>query len=441
MSLSASQAAAAGLSTGAGYYVVLGGSPSASPTLSQFSYVGTNKASITDQNRYDYAPTSQIVPTQNDGRGLLELTRDLSPGITGTVQVIWSDERTQFLYTPDTINSALVTVSNPTSLSTGANPAYLSIPAYNPYNPFGSALGGSSGAANSFLGRALFGPTRTYSGESIATGILGYGFGWLLVERLGPWSSGLSLGTNIVSVRAKNNILASGSPVNALDGTLSGYPRQLPQSSSVRRRTRLMVDSLFVTSMSRAQDKAADLDFSLSGPLWQLPKGELSFAAGSEWQARKGPNNAPDIAANYVVNPTSGSTPYAGSRTVASGFLELEAPVAGRYLELQAAVRTDHYSQFGGTTNPKLAASTRPFPWLRLRSSYSESYKAPDLGQLESSPATTYSATNTLDPLNPLVPANAYAQLQGGNPNLKPEKGSVWYEGWGGGFRIPLPMG
>ena len=50
-------------------------------------------------------------------------------------------------------------------------------------------------------------------------------------------------------------------------------------------------------------------------------------------------------------------------------------------------------------------------------------------GQLYNEPLTTYSSTQTLDPLNPLVPAQAYAQLSGGNPGLKPERGKVDYLG------------
>ena len=122
------------------------------------------------------------------------------------------------------------------------------------------------------------------------------------------------------------------------------------------------------------------------------------------------------------------STPFNAGRRVSSEFLELDAPLAGKYLELQAAVRHDDYNQFGGTTNPKFAVVSEPFKF-KLRASYSQSFKAPDLGQLYNEPLTTYSSTQTLDPLNPLVPAQAYPQLTGGNPNLKPEKGKVDYIG------------
>ncbi len=403
--LTAAQAAAAGFATGAGYYVVNGGTPTAAPTLAQFAYAGTSKTAITDANRYNYAPTSQIVPDQEDWSLLFKERHDFNPAVSGFIQLLGSDDLTDFLYTPNTINSSSVTVSNASSLSVGANPAYLSIPANNPYNPFGSALGGGSGAGNSFLGRALFGPTRTYAIDSTACdgvmgldGVLASGWNW--------------------NIRAAD--LQS-----AFNGTLPGFQGSFlnPFGPSA---DEAMVNRLFVTSTSTAEDRAYDGEVSASGPVLDLGAGSVSLAAGGEWR-REQLINHPDTA-NYVVIPVS-STPFSAGRTVTSEFLEVDAPVGGRYLELQAAVRHDEYSQFGGTANPKFDVVSEPLGFLKLRASYSESFKAPDLGQLYNEPLITYSSTQTLDPLNPLVPAQPYAQLTGGNPNLQPEKGKVDYLG------------
>jgi outer membrane receptor protein involved in Fe transport len=432
VSFTATQAAAAGLSTGAGYYVVAGGAPTANPTLSQFTDVGTNKTAITDANRYNYAPTSQIVPEQDNWNVLVNAHRDVTPALSVSVQLLWSDDITDYLYTPNTINSSSVTVGNATTQSVPANPTYLSIPANNPYNPFGVVLGGSSNGANSFLGRALFGPTRTYRVDSTAgSGVVS------LNGSTGPdwnWTLGLSYGTDLVATQARNNIRANDLQ-SALNGTLPGYAGDFlnpfgPSGDAA------MVNSLFVTSYSTAQDFAYDGDLSASGRLMTLPGGDVELATGAEWR-REELENRPDTT-NYVVNPTSGSTPFSGARTISSEFVELDVPLLGRYLELQAAGRHDQYNRFGGTTNPKLDAVTNPWPGVKLRGSYSQSFKVPDLGQLFLSPTTTYSATNTLDPLNPQVPGAVYPQLQGGNPKLQPETGKVWY--WGGMFDLGVAV-
>jgi len=428
--LTAAEAATAGLKTGAGWYVAAGGVPQTIPSVSQFTFIGSSKNNATDANRYNYAPDSQLIPQQNNWDLLFRLTHDFNANLSAFATILASDDQTHMLYTPDSVNSTSVTVNNASDLTAGSNPTYLSLPASNPYNPFGSTLGGTSSASSSFIGRTLYGPTRTYdidsaSGDFLA-GLDGHaGSAW-------TWDATVSLGSNAVVDHANNNIRAADIQA-ALDGTLAAYPGSYlnPFGPSANQ---AMVNSLFVTSQSTAREDAYDGEVSATGPLFHLgylsadagPDDTVSLAAGSEWRHEQLDNN-PDTA-NYVVAPVT-STPFDAGRTVTSEYIELGAPVAGRYLELQAAGRHDQYSAFGGTTNPKLAAVSQPLGFLKLRASYSQSFKAPDLGQLYNEPLTTYSSTQTLDPLNPLVPAQAYAQLSGGNPGLKPERGKVDYLG------------
>lgn len=428
--LSAAQASAAGLATGTGWYVVNGGTPQSNPALSAFGFIGSSKNNAKDANRYNYAPTSQIVPDQNNGNLLFKLEHDFSPRLSAFVTLLSSDNQTHILYTPNSVNSTSVTVNNASDLTAGANPTYLSIPANNPYNPFGSAIGGTSSSTNSFIGRLLFGPTRTYDVESLTSNVFA-GFD----GRIGAdwtWDATLSFGSSLVVDNANNNVRAADMQA-ALNGTLAGYQGSFLNPFGLSA-NQAMVNSLFVTSNSTARDTVYDGEVSATGPVFELPylssvRGKsqaVSLAAGLEWR-HEGLVNDPDTT-NYVVIPVS-STPFNAGRTVLSEFVEIDAPVAGKYLELQAAVRHDDYNQFGGTTNPKFAAVSEPLSFLKIRGSYSQSFKAPDLGELYNEPLISYSSTQTLDPLNPLVPAQAYPQLTGGNPNLKPEKGKVDYLG------------
>jgi iron complex outermembrane receptor protein len=428
--LSAAEATTAGLKTGAGWYVATGGVPQSSPSVSQFTFIGSSKNNATDANRFNYAPFSQIIPDQNNWDLLFKATHDFNPNITGFATILSSDNQTHILYTPNSVNSTSTTVNNASDLTAGLTPTYLSLPANNPYNPFGSLIGGSSSSTSSFIGRVLFGPTRTYDVESRAdnflTGLDGrVGSDW-------TWDLTLSYGSDLVTDNANDNIRAADMQA-ALNGTLAGYQGSFLNPFGLSA-NQAMVNSLFVTSDSTAKDNVYDGEFSATGPLFSLPylpedhgkSQAVSLAAGGEWRHEQLTND-PDTT-NYVVIPVS-STPFSAGRSITSEFLEIDAPVAGKYLELQAAARHDDYNQFGGTTNPKFAAVSEPLSFLKLRASYSQSFKAPDLGQLYNEPLTTYSSTQTLDPLNPLVPAQPYAQLTGGNPNLKPEKGKVYYLG------------
>jgi len=428
--LTAAEAATAGLKTGAGWYVATGGVPQTAPTASQFTFIGSSKNNATDANRYNYAPDSQIVPEQNNWDVLFKGTHDFNPNVSAFVTILSSDDQTHMLYTPDSVNSTSVTVNNASDLTAGSSPTYLSLPASNPYNPFGSTLGGTSSSSSSFIGRTLYGPTRTYDIEStdvnLLAGLDGHvGSDW-------TWNATTSYGSDLVVDNANNNIRAADMQA-ALNGTLAGYQGSYlnPFGPSANQ---AMVNSLFITSNSTARDSVYDEEVSATGPLFELGylsphpglEDAVSVAVGSEWRHEQ-LDNSPDTT-NYVVTPVS-STPFEAGRTVTSEYVELDAPVAGKYLELQAAGRHDQYNAFGGTTNPKFAAMSQPLSFLKLRGSYSQSFKAPDLGQLYNQPLITYSSTQTLDPLNPLVPAQAYAQLTGGDPNLKPEKGKVDYLG------------
>jgi iron complex outermembrane receptor protein len=104
-------------------------------------------------------------------------------------------------------------------------------------------------------------------------------------------------------------------------------------------------------------------------------------------------------------------------------------PVVRKYLEFQFAVRREKYSDFGKTTKPKFSFVSQPFDFLKLRASYSQSFKAPDLGQLYTSRTIAFTSTTYTDPLRPTDPATQLRIITGGNPLLQPENGKIWYGG------------
>ena len=177
------------------------------------------------------------------------------------------DKQTHILYTPNSVNSTSTTVNNASDLSAGSTPTYLSLPATNPYNPFGSPIGGSSSISNSFIGRVLFGPTRTYDVESLTNDI----FAGLDGHLGGDCSVNLTLsyGSNLVDDNANNNIRAIDMQA-ALNGTLAGYQGSYLNPFGPTANQSL-VNALFVTSNSTAKDSVYDGEFSVSGTVLPLP--------------------------------------------------------------------------------------------------------------------------------------------------------------------------
>lgn len=411
VSLTAAQATAAGFTTGSGYYVVTNGTLAASPTKGSFSYAGAS-GNITNANLYNFGPVTQLTPKQNNLGLLATVQHKISENLTAYAQILGTENKSTYLYSPSSITATSIVTSS------GAT---LTIPATNPYNPFGVAL-------NNFRGRAVFGPTRVFDVNSRAgdyvVGLDGR------INSDWSWSTSLNYGSNLVTQVAKNQIKADDLQ-NALNGTLAGFTGSYlnpfgPSSNPA------LVKALFVTGTSSAEASAIDYQASTSGRLFTMPAlgggksaGDVSLAAGFEWRHENLDNNADPT--NYAVN--SGSTPFTASRTVTAEYVELEVPVVAKYLELQLAARHDEYSDFGGTTNPKVALLSQPLSFLKLRASYSQSFKAPDLAQLYSAPVTTYTL-NFTDPLRPQdgVQSNVKV-LSGGNTHLQPEKGKVWYTG------------
>jgi len=145
--LTAAQATAAGLSSGAGSYVINGGTPTSTPALSQFTHVAT----VPDQNRYDFASIFELQPDYDYRTGYVEFERRLNERVTGFVRVIYEDQLTKNGFTPAVVTST----ANPGTGPSGT----LDIPAANPYNPFGIDL-------TNFSYRTNFGPARSYDTTS-----------------------------------------------------------------------------------------------------------------------------------------------------------------------------------------------------------------------------------------------------------------------------------
>lgn len=174
----------------------------------------------------------------------------------------------------------------------------------------------------------------------------------------------------------------------------------------------------------------------VSGELAQLPAGPLSLAAGAEYRTEE----ILDVktADNETGNIVGGSEGfgYEGTRTVASGYAELSAPIV-KGVELQTAVRFEDYSDFGSTTKPKIAMKYRATDWLIFRGSFSKAFKAPDLAFLMSKGSVGFTGSQLLDPRRPDLDATQIKTVGRGNPNLKPEETDTYY----GGMVVDLHKG
>ena len=182
-----------------------------------------------------------------------------------------------------------------------------------------------------------------------------------------------------------------------------------------------------------------ELDGTLSGELMKLPAGSLAAAVGFDirresYQFADGRSTTPPT----FLAPFDPEFPKV-SRTVKAVFAELAVPVL-KNLEATLAVRHDDYSDFGGTTNPKVAFKWTPAKQLLVRGSHSTGFRAPSFFQRFTATVQAQVPGNLADPvLCPNGPTAPGADLsvcairpnaqQGGNPGLKPEESKQWSVG------------
>ena len=416
LSLTRAQAAAVGLpfpnvaaTVTSWTYVVNGGTPTGTPTLSQFVPAPANPANpnavlVGNENRYNFAQTFAIYPAYDYISNYTSLEHEFSDSVKAFAEVTYAKNSTYFAFTPGVI-----------TFSTEG----LTLPANNPYNPFGIPV-------TTLTARANFGPVRKFDTEGTATNLVG-GLRGTVMNRW-DWESAVSYGASNVSTVSRNAIRAT-----TYQAALNGTTRQTALNPFGPSDNQTLVNGLFTTSTAANKADSLAWDASASGKIFELPAGDVGVAFGGEIRNDKLTTN-PDTAA-YLGS--GGGQPLKGRRTLSAQFVEITAPLYRSpelgSVEIQAAGRHEHYSDFGDTTKPKYGAKWRlpsnRFINVVLRGSYGESFQAPALGLLYASQTVAFSSTVQQDPLRPQDPPVQQRIVTGGNPNLLPETAKVKYAG------------
>jgi iron complex outermembrane receptor protein len=224
--------------------------------------------------------------------------------------------------------------------------------------------------------------------------------------------------------------------------------------------TQEMLDFVTYTGVDTSSQRLVDVSANLSGDLFDLPAGPLGFAIGYEHREEDG-NFIPDpvVAAGETADvPTN---PTAGGIDVNEFYGEVVVPLVKDAtgidsLSLSAAARYSDSDLFDSETGTKFAVNWGPTENLMLRASYSEGFRAPNIGELYNLGSRFDSSIS--DPcntdLNPTPPANCaalgvpddYVQLNpqvsvdtGGNRNLQPETSETFTAGFT--WSMPLSGG
>lgn len=176
----------------------------------------------------------------------------------------------------------------------------------------------------------------------------------------------------------------------------------------------------------------------VDGDLVTLPGGAVKLAVGAEYIHEKYESRIDGTVAPWELDTVPLNR---DQRDVGAVFGEVQVPVVGDgnrmtgvySLDLSASGRWDHYSDFGGTFNPKFGLGYEPVEWLKLRGTWGKSFQAPSLADGASAAPPTIFAFPMVIFANPAVapiPGQAQIFLGGGGTDLKPQKSTTWSLGF-----------
>ncbi|KRG65770.1 TonB-dependent receptor [Stenotrophomonas terrae] len=411
---------------------------------------------FTTADRYNFAPNNLLL-TPNERKSVFGQVRfEFSPNVSGWFRGLYSERE-----------SANQAAPEPFFLGTDAGvynewaETKLVISANNPYNPFGFDLTTMGANPNLFLlgRRPVEGGPRRYE-QDVKTWYAAGGLDGVFEVNQRTWnwdvnvmsSESKATQTNTGSYNVKHINQALGDPAAcaAIAGCVPldifGGPGTI---------TKEMLGWISPIVRDRSKNTLSLGSANITGELFDIWAGPLSFAAGAEWRRYKGEYH-PDpitIAGEYNGVP-SGVT--IGSYSVKEGYVEFDVPLAregfwGKSLDLSIAGRYSDYSTFGGTGTGKIGLRWQPADELLLRMSFAQGFRAPSIGELYGTlsrfDATIVDPCNNAASTTPKCVADGvppgYEQanpqisvVTAGNRELEPEEsrsfmaGAVWSPSW-----------
>jgi len=362
---------------------------------------------------------------------------DVTDAVTGFGEFLYTFRKSNQIATPGTLRNLAIAATNPT-------------------NPTGQDIVLIQRRLAEPGPRQFFQETDTWQGTLGVRGSLVNGWAWEIAGSFGR-NTGLDGMTNIANLeRVANSISAScsvapGAAIPCAD--YLGFGDLTPE----------VLDYILFTSRDRGGNELASVTADLTGDLFPLPAGPVSFATGVSYRKEKGWRDPDPLTVLGIAN-TNQQDPISGTTEAKEAYLELSVPILEdvplfRSLRVDGAVRYSDYDLFGGDWNYKVAIDWQALEFLRLRGTYGTGFRVPNVPELfggvsEGNLTTTDPCSNYPSSGNAVLIANCqasgvgpdYVQLgntvlttAGGNEDLEPESSTSWTLGlvFEPGFAVP----
>jgi iron complex outermembrane recepter protein len=185
--------------------------------------------------------------------------------------------------------------------------------------------------------------------------------------------------------------------------------------------------------LNRAETDVRSVDLVVDGPLFAAPGGKAKVAVGGHFRTENlgmslDSTGVPTLSSADIDRDVSAAfgeitIPLVTAQNAAAGVHELVVSAAGRY---------EDYSDFGSSFNPKLGLTWAPIESLVVRGTWGESFRAPRLADLITSPDGSLANAAFVSPApDPLAPGGMSLVLFqfGNNADLRPETAKSWTAG------------
>jgi iron complex outermembrane receptor protein len=411
---------------------------------------------VSPDDRFNFGPFNYLqIPLDRLGV-FANVKYEVADNINFSVKGIWNKRKSKNRAAPLPFGIGVAAGITPVLDS-------IDIDATNPYNPFGVTLDETN--LDFILRRYVEGGNRRFN-QTVKTlyGVATLDGNFDMLAGGWYWDVNVAYGRNKADQTMLGNINSDHlrtalGPVAVCNATPGCVPFNFfGGAGSI---TPAMQEWVNFTQNDSSKNSTFDATANLSGALFELPGGPLALAVGLEYRKLKGQFDPdPIVAAGFSSDIPA--QPTKGEYNVKEAYAELNAPLLSDVpfadlLELNGAVRFSDYSRgIGSTTTFKAGANWKPIPDLRLRASWAEGFRAPQIGELDGSASRfdqqlsdpcsndSTAAQNYLN--NATVRANCIAAgvpgdasyqqtnpqisvIVGGNQELQPETSKSWVLG------------
>ena len=368
---------------------------------------------------FDYTQYVDNIPKTRQFSAMGKVNRQFTPDHLGSLEFVWGRSTNESRVAPPPMSNLGITM-------TAASPYY-------PGNGIVPAFPGLTGENLDISWRPVeTGPRENYDSSSTArlqASLEGTIAGW-------DYNTAISHSTGRARSTFRGGYLIDQRIIDGVGaGILNPFGPQSLEGAAY------LQNSLLLGEYVHARINSSAIDARASRELMTLPGGPLGFAIGAEFRRDR---------AKYFVNRAlagqASSSGFAdaqdasGQRSISAIFTEFNVPVI-QDLELNFAGRYDHYSDVGGSFNPKVSLRYQPTRALLVRGSFNKGFRAPTLFDLYGPQSTTNTSDTYDDPVlcpngvpaagaNPNVVCGQQQNIrQGGNPDLSPEKSRTFSAG------------